>query len=125
MTSEVAVKPAVLVATDLIFGSRVAQAAKALGVPLRTARDANALAAVLAGRPVALVMVDMSLDLGTATAAIRRARSQDPPPAVVAFYAHVQNELREAAIDAGATQVMSRSAFVEKVDEVLRAGCVG
>ncbi len=118
-------KPAVLVATDLIFASRVAQAARSLHVPLRTAKDGDALAALLAGQSVALVMVDMSLELGAATAAIRRARDQSPPPAVVAFYSHVQVELRDAAIDAGATQVMSRSAFSEKVGDVIRTHCTG
>jgi DNA-binding NarL/FixJ family response regulator len=109
----------VAVLTDLIFASRIMGAAKDAGIEVRIARDVAALQKVLDEGGVRRVIVDMSLPEQVATTAIRAAKASSPPPAVTAYYSHVQSNLRELARDAGADQVLPRSAFVEQLIAIL------
>ncbi|MCG8409609.1 MAG: hypothetical protein MI923_30755 [Phycisphaerales bacterium] len=109
---------AVTVTTDLIFSTKISSTAKALQMDARAVSNADALAAVLEESDVSVVMVDMSLG-EKAGEALRCAAGHARSPATVAFYSHVQAELREAAEVAGAQHVMPRSQFSEQLPVLL------
>ncbi len=103
--------------SDLIFATKIAGTAQALGVTARPARDAEALTRRLDqvddGKPhgpVRAVLVDLDLaDVGLSL--IRLTKAHAAAPAVVAFGSHVATALLAQAREAGADFVMPRSQF--------------
>ena len=111
--------------TDLFFATRIRSTAESLGVTTRPTRDVEALQQRLdrvddgkANAPVTAVMID--LELGeTATALIRQAAAHAAAPTVIAFGSHVAKDVLQAARDAGADEVLPRSAFTAKLPDML------
>jgi DNA-binding NarL/FixJ family response regulator len=114
---------AVLIGTDLMFGSKILATGRAIGVEVATANSAGRLAHLMDAGGVRLVLVDMTLPLDEACAAIHRAAEHAPRPSVVAFYPHVQTALAEAAGSAGADLVMPRSKLNAELEAMLRHYC--
>ena len=110
---------AVTVTTDLIFSTKISSTARALSIDARTVAHADALAAMLEESGVRLVIVDMSLGVEKAGEALRCAGGHESSPTTIAFYSHVQSELREAAEAAGAQHIMPRSQFSEQLPNLL------
>ncbi len=65
------------------------------------------------------VLVDMHSDGLAPDEAIRSVKSACPHARVVAFFSHVQTELKAQAEAAGADDVWPRSAFVQRLPELL------
>jgi CheY-like chemotaxis protein len=110
---------------DLLFLSRIREAARGCGAEVRTARAAKDLVAGArdGGR---LVLVDADSDRLPWEEAVRALRS-DPPGAslpVVAFLSHVHAERAEAARAAGCSRVLSRSGFVQELPRLLAAAAL-
>jgi CheY-like chemotaxis protein len=107
---------------DLMFLSRIREAARATGDEVRPARSAaEALAAARGGGRLVLVDADSSrLPWGEALAALRGEPALGSLP-VVAFASHVHPERAEAALAAGASRVLSRGAFVRELPGLLAA----
>ena len=103
-----------------MFVSRIREAARGKGVPVRTVRTtADALAACRGGARTVIVDLDTPrlpvIDAVTAIAA-------DPALAavrVIGFYSHVETERAREARAAGCGTVLPRSAFVRQLDELL------
>jgi DNA-binding NarL/FixJ family response regulator len=114
---------AIAVVRDLIFSSKIIATARAEGIDARIVSTTNALQDALDVGDVALVIVDMSLPNDDAPAALRCSASHASEPTTVAFYSHVQSELRQAAEQAGADHIMARSKFNEDLPQLLRAHC--
>ena len=93
--------------SDLIFASRIT----GHGVPVRIARAADELDGA------DLVLID--LECPDAMDAIARCREQSSR--IVAFGSHVRKDLLDAARAAGADEVLPRSAFVNRLREILTA----
>lgn len=106
---------------DLMFISRIREAARASDVEVRTARTAPALLEACRAEAPALVFVDLdSLRLG-ALAGVSGLRA-DPDLAaipVVGFFSHLHAERSREAQAAGCTRVLARSAFVEALPGLL------
>lgn len=105
---------------DLLFLSRIREAARATGVEVVAVRAAGPLlAAARAGAALVLVDVDSArVPWSEALAGLRA----DPAAAdlpVVAFVSHVNAELAAAARAAGATRVVARGAFVQELPGLL------
>ncbi len=107
----------VALVSDLIFQSKIAATAAHLGVEVRTVRTAPA--AVEALPSASALIVDLHAGDEPPLELIRQARSARPDLPVVAFLSHVQVELARQAKEAGAEQVLPRSAFTEKLPELL------
>lgn len=125
LESAAAARTVLVVVTDLFFGTRIAETARGLGVGVRACRPADAVAAARDAAP-ALAIVDLTA-AGDPAAAIA-ALLADPVTAavpIVAFYPHVETARRDAALAAGATHVMPRSAFNARLATLLREGPVG
>lgn len=109
---------------DLLFLSRIREAARATRVEVAAVRAAGPLlAAARAGAALVLVDADSGrVPWAEAVAALRA----DPDPAVgslpvVAFVSHVNAERASAARTAGATRVLARGAFVQELPDLLAA----
>ena len=107
-----------------MFTSKIKTAANQLGVPVTFARSsAGALTELRAGAP-GLVILDLNSPrtdpLGTVTA-----MKADPALAAIptlGFVSHVQTELIDQARLAGVDEVMARSAFTQRLPEILLRG---
>jgi CheY-like chemotaxis protein len=106
---------------DLLFTSKIRTAANQLGIPIAFARSSHgALDDMRRNRP-SLVILDLNnprVDpLGTVGA-----MKADPSLAgipTVGFASHVQTDVIEAARRAGVGEVLARSAFTQKLAEIL------
>jgi hypothetical protein len=112
------VPPVLLLSTDLLVGSQVLGAARALGVAARQVQSLADLRAALAS-PAARVLVDLSLAGLNLPAVVELARDQPSPVPVVAFGPHVQTGLLAAARDAGCDEVLARGQFTSQLGRVL------
>lgn len=104
---------------DLFFRAKVEAAARALDVPVDMAKSAADLAGRVAGDPDAVVLVDLNHPADP-IGAIRSLKQTAPSPRVIAFGSHVDSERLKAARDAGADRVLARSAFTDRLAEILR-----
>lgn len=109
---------------DILFAARIRGAADAAGVntlPL-TARD-DVVEKVRGAAP-GLVLLDLDARWLDAPAVIRALKADAGTAAipVVAFVSHVREDAIAAAREAGADQVLARSAFVRRLPELLRQG---
>jgi CheY-like chemotaxis protein len=106
---------------DLLFLSRIREAARGAAVEVRSVRDAGDLAeSVRAGGRLVLVDADSSrLPWEAAVRALRAAQEQRVP--VVAFLSHVHADRAEAARAAGCTRVLARGAFVQELPRLIAA----
>lgn len=107
---------------DLLFRSKIREVAKQVGADVRFPRTAAEAVEAARARP-ALAVVDLHADkldpLGTLAAL------QEQGVQSIGFFAHVQTDLARAALEAGATQVMPRSAFAMRLPDILSAPAHG
>jgi CheY-like chemotaxis protein len=120
MTDE-ARRVVVAVVDDLMFLSRIREAAQRQGADVRAVRSAaDAAAACRAGAGLVIVDLDTPrLPVMEAVAAI----VADPALSgvqLVGFYSHVETERAREARSAGCRTVLPRSAFVRQLDDLLR-----
>ena len=114
----------ILVATDLIFVTKITSTAAALCCPMSVVRDGESLATALdAG--VSTCLVDLDAASPDPLAAIESAAKHQPRPTVIAFGPHVDTERLEAARSRGADSVLPRSVFVNRLTDLLAAAMAG
>lgn len=104
---------------DLFFQMKVAETAKHLGLELKVASNADALAGLLDPAPK-LVIVDLNAR-SQPLAAIERLRGANKDLRVVGFLSHVQRDLAVQAQTAGCNEVLPRSLFTQNLAEILSA----
>ena len=102
---------------DLIFGVKIQEAARRAGQPLEFVATVD-LALAKAVGPSTRVILDLNLRGVDTVDLIRRLKAVGVH--VVAYVAHVQVDLRRAAEQAGADQVLARSSFVTRIDELVQ-----
>jgi DNA-binding NarL/FixJ family response regulator len=111
---------------DLMFLSRLREAARGRAVEIKPVR--TAAAAVAAAREGArLVILDLDsprLPSAETLAALRAEATLASLP-IVGFYSHVEAQRGREAARAGCTAVLPRSAFVEKLDALLADAASG
>ncbi len=115
----------IAVVDDLLFLSRIREAAKGAGVEVVSARDA---ATLVASAPSArLVLVDADSDRlpwREAVAALRATPGSAELP-IVAFLSHLAVERAAGARAAGIERVLARSAFVRELPGLLATASAG
>lgn len=111
----------VALVTDLIFSTRIASTARAVGTPLKVVTSLDALRSELTSGTVSCVLLDLSADGVDPHEAVRAAKDAAVPPKVIAYLPHVRNDQAEAARRAGADEVLPRSAFSTRLPALLRA----
>ena len=106
---------------DLMFLSKIMEAAKALSVPLRSLKTAEKLIAACRESPGAMVFLDLDDRRLDAIALARAIRSAEPQvtATIYAFVSHVNEERIQAAGVNLFDQVLSRGRFVRVLPELL------
>lgn len=106
---------------DLLFASKIKTAAKLLGVAVAFARSPEAALAEVRAQSPSLVIFDLNSrrtdPLGTIAALKSDPALRGVP--TLGFVSHVQADLIDAARQAGIDEVMARSAFVERLPDIL------
>ena len=106
--------------TDLFFVTKIKSTADVLKVPLAIVRTGDALLAQVAAGAHPII-VDLNAAGVDVADVIRRCKSAENPPRIIAYLSHVQHELAEAAQQAGADCVMPRSQFSADLPDLLKA----
>jgi PleD family two-component response regulator len=109
---------------DLMFSSRIATAAKQMGIDLAFARSAEDVLNQARTKTPGLIIFDLNaarLDpIGTITAL--KAEDAFRDIATLGFVSHVDSDVIAAARAAGIDEVLARSAFTERLAEILTTG---
>lgn len=103
---------------DLIFETKIKSTGHSLGVGTVVVRSVTELETLLQESAVRLLIVDLNTAGPTALDAIRAAKST-AEVRVLAFVSHVDTDLVDPAIQAGADMVMPRSRFSSQLPELL------
>ncbi len=98
---------------DLIFSSKIRATAQSLGVSVQIVREPDKLDGLAGDR----LIVDLNQP-GVLEAAIRWREATRG--CVVGFVSHIDKQMIDRAREAGVDQVLARSAFVEKLGELLQ-----
>jgi PleD family two-component response regulator len=109
---------------DLMFTSKIRTSANQLGVTVAFARSTDAALAEMRKTRPAVVILDLNGSrtdpLGTIAA--MKADSALASVPTVGFVSHVQADVIEAARKAGVGEVLARSAFTQRLAEILSRG---
>jgi CheY-like chemotaxis protein len=108
--------PGLLLSDDLLFTSRVAGTAQALGLTVQAVKTVAALQAAAQKRTPSAVILDLNHP-GLVIAELMQWLGDLPGgrPHVVAYGSHVDTATLKAARQAGCDEVMPRSQFVEEI----------
>jgi CheY-like chemotaxis protein len=107
---------------DLLFTSKIRNAATQLGIAVRFARSsADALAEMRKSAP-ALVIFDLNSQRTEPLATLAEMKKDGSLAAIptVAFASHLQSDVINAARQAGMDEVLARSAFTMRLGDILR-----
>lgn len=107
---------------DLMFTSKIKAAAGPLGVAVTFARSADAALAEMQKAPPELVLLDLNNPRTDPLGIVGRMKADPALAAVptVGFASHVQADVIAAARAAGVTDVMARSAFTQRLPDILQ-----
>ncbi len=107
-----------------MFTSKIRAAAKPLGLTVQIARSRDAALTEMRATPPSLVIFDLN-NPRTDPLGIVAAMKGDVALATirtVGFVSHVQTDVIEASRRAGVDDVMARSAFSERISDILARG---
>jgi PleD family two-component response regulator len=106
---------------DLMFTSKIKGAAVHLGVPITFARSADAALTGMRASPPKLVILDLNNPRTDPLGTVGQMKA-DPLLSgipIVGFASHVQTDVIDAARKAGVDDVLARSAFTQRLPEIL------
>ena len=110
--------------SDLFFTVKVIDAAKKAGRKAKFVKALEPALASLRDNNSTLLVVDLNCrDMDTVE--LIRAVKSDPALSQVrtlGFLSHVQEDLKQRAVEAGCDQVVPRSVFSDRVNDLLAAG---
>lgn len=114
-------QPVLLVISDLLFRSRIDDAARRANVPLRVAKSMEQLERHLSKEAPVLAIVDLESDTIDTAAAIRRLRAMPGGDSlrIVAYAGHTNLDAIKGGRDAGAGVVLARSGFIAQLPTLL------
>lgn len=109
---------------DLFFAAKVRATAAQVGVEIEFVRNAATLLRSVQQDPPALIIFDLQTERidPFATVEALKADEQTRPLRTLGFFSHVQTDLLRRAQAAGFDQVLPRSAFTQRLPELLAAG---
>jgi CheY-like chemotaxis protein len=116
------IKRVIAVMEDLMFMVKIQETAKRAGLETVAVKTKELALAKAAEQPL-LIVIDLNYAAAVPLELIQAlkadAATKDIP--LLAFVSHVQTELRTAAVTAGCDTVIPRSAFAQKLPEVIQA----
>ena len=117
----------VCVLDDLLFSVKISTAAKAMGADVYFERTPDMAFARIKERQPSLVIFDLNSAKLRPMDAIRALKADPELKGIrtLGYVSHVQTETIDAARVAGIDEVLARSAFSERLGEILTAGSKG
>lgn len=117
----------VALVADLIFASRIREAAAPSGLAVRTARRPEPLLEACRSDPPSLLLIDLDDERLLPLEAIRLVRADAALQglSVLGFVSHVNAARALAAQAAGCSRVLSRGAFVAELPKLLADAASG
>ncbi|MGH7565159.1 MAG: hypothetical protein ACREK5_12165 [Gemmatimonadota bacterium] len=115
--------PVVILTGDLFFSAKIEAVAEVVGIPVVFVTSREDLERALddtGGAGARRVLIDLNHREAEPTETIQVLKSRPDPPLVVAFGPHREGEAFRAARQAGADRILARSAFVERLPDLLR-----
>ncbi|MEW6127642.1 MAG: hypothetical protein AB1757_11450 [Acidobacteriota bacterium] len=112
----------ILVAVDdMFFAAKILATAKTLGKTIERVKSTAEIQNYLDQKSPSLLLIDLNATKFDAIDLIRaiKADKRLEKPFIVGFLSHVQVDLKNRALEAGCNVVMPRSAFSQKLAEVL------
>ncbi|MGQ0792480.1 MAG: hypothetical protein ACT4NX_00120 [Deltaproteobacteria bacterium] len=111
----------IAVVQDIMFISKIREAAKPLDVDLEFIKSASALADKLKSAGAAAVVIDLNLRGESPIEAVRAVKSSDELRSIpiIGYLSHVQTDLREEALAAGCDLALPKSKFSRDLAEIL------
>ena len=106
------------VVRDLLFVSKIREAAEPLGVTLQGVRDVETLPAV--ARDARLVILDLGLPQALRALELLAARPETAAVPTVGFVGHERIDVMETARALGCGRVMAKGEFAGQLDTLLR-----
>jgi CheY-like chemotaxis protein len=108
---------------DLFFSTKISSTAQSYNIPIELVKSKDNLLEQMNKEAPGLIIVDLN---GASTQPLEtiQALKSDPrftSAPVLAFFSHVQTELKEKAFRAGCDSVLPRSAFSQNLVQILRA----
>ena len=111
----------ILAASDLLFGSRIQQAAEAHGLEVAlTSRDSDVLGKARALGPAAVLIDLAGVPDGPALVRSLKAEPALTGMQVIGYLGHTHADLFEAARAAGADQVLAKGELTRRLPELMR-----
>ena len=110
--------PVLALISDLMFRSKIDDAARQAGVPLRVAKSVEQIDRHLANGIPVVVLVDLEMEQSTDLLAHLRKKPGAATVPVIGFAGHTNVEVIRAA-RADGVQVMARSAFVDQLPTLM------
>ncbi|MGH9311813.1 MAG: hypothetical protein ACRD09_12205 [Vicinamibacterales bacterium] len=106
------------VVDDLLFRSKIREVARRAGAHVVFARTPAEVIEAARAKP-SLAVVDLHAEKLDPLGSLAALHAEAIP--TIGFFAHVETDLARAALEAGASQVMPRSAFALRLAEILGA----
>ena len=109
------------VVDDIIFSVKISTAAKHLGVDIYFERNADLVVPRIREKQPALVILDLNSTKLRPLEVVAALKADPELKAIrtIGYVSHVQTDTIEAARSAGVDQVLARSAFTERLGEIL------
>jgi CheY-like chemotaxis protein len=106
---------------DMLFASKIREAAKALGIVANFPKRADALRDTISLDPPNLIVVDLHSLRFNAIELAGELKSNESLRSIplLGFFSHVQADLQRQAIEAGYDQVIPRSVFFRDLASIL------
>jgi PleD family two-component response regulator len=106
---------------DMLFASKIREAAKALGIIVNFPRTADVLLDSIGEDPPNLIVVDLHSLRFNAIELAGELKSNESLKTIplLGFFSHVQTDLQCQAIEAGYDQVIPRSVFFRDLASIL------
>ena len=120
MAETVAPAPIVAVVTDLMFTTKVIDAAKRAGRPVKFFQSPET-AVEFARRGCSLLLVDLNCRDVDTVELIRRFRADPELQSIpsLGFLSHVQVQRKDEALQAGCTRIVPRSVFSDRTAQLV------
>lgn len=111
----------VAVLDDLMFSSKIKTAANQLGVAVTFARSADAALVAMRNATPSLVILDLNNARTNPLGIVAQMKLDTAlaPIPTIGYASHVQTDVIDAARQAGVGEVLARSAFTQRLGEIL------